>query len=134
MPSGSPDYGAVGAVTIAGDALARVAVGSDVGRNTEPGADLVACPSVGIEPAAPWAAFPKIGRREIRVAWRVRLIVSRWGQAPALAMALDTYRQAAPDLRLSGYDVAPLDAPTVARIGGLEYLLATFTVFATFKE
>jgi hypothetical protein len=127
------DYGAGAAVDVVADALAALVPG-DVGRNREPGADLVACPSVGIEPAAPWAAFIKIGRAEIRVQWRIRIIVSRWEPGPALNLAVDTYRLAAPDLRLHGFDVSTLDAPSVARIAGAEYLLATFTVTATFKE
>ena len=133
MSSGSHDYGAGDAVTTVANALARVA-GSDVGRNLEPGADLVACPSVGIEPSAPWAAFVKIGRKEIRVAWRMRIIVGRWAPGPALGLAVETYRQAAPALRLRGFDVGTLDAPSVATIAGADYLLATFTVTVTDKE
>jgi hypothetical protein len=127
------DYGAAAAVDTTADALAAL-VPTDVGRNREPGADLVSCPSVGIEPAAPFAAFPKIGRGEIRVQWRIRIIASRWEPGPALSLAVDTYRLAAPDLRLRGFDVSTLDAPTVARIAGLEYLLVTFSVTASFKE
>jgi hypothetical protein len=134
MPSASPDYGAGQAVGIVADALDALLAVEKAGRNPQPAADLVACPSVGIEPAAPFAEFLKIGRRELRVQWRVRVIASRWEPGPALALAVETYRTAAPGLRQAGFDVASLDAPTVARIAGAEYLLSTFNVSAAFKE
>lgn len=114
-------------VGIVADALATL-VETEPGRVPEPGADLTSSPAVGIEPAAPWAVWRKIGR-ELAVAWRLRIIVGRWETGPALDVALETYRLAAPPLRLAGFDVGPLEAPTVVQLAGnLPHLLAAFPI------
>lgn len=131
-PPDLDDYGATLAVETAAGALEE-ATGTRTGRNAEPGADLTSSPAAGIEAAAPFATFDRLGRC-ITVAWRVRFILGRWETSSSVAAALDAYRATAPPLRAAGFNVGPLEAPAVATIGGAPYLAAAFPVSLTVKE
>lgn len=128
------DYGAGLAVDIVADAMAAtIGAAPEVGRNRQPGADLSSSPAAGIEAAAPWATFARLGRC-VTVAWRLRMILGRWETGASLALALDAYRAAAPPLRAAGFDVGPLEAPAVATIANQPYLVAAFPAYLTLKE
>lgn len=124
-PSVSPD---VDAARAAVTAVAEVIRGL-TGKPTAEGLadDLTASPAVTIEPAAPWARYPKVGPC-LEVAWRVRLVLGRWDAGPALELALATYAGAAAQLRALGWSVDPLEAPVAVEIAGVAQLVTTFRI------
>jgi hypothetical protein len=127
-----PDPATAVAVDIVANALGAI-VEADPARVYEPGADLSTAPAVGIAAGFPWAQWRTIGVA-LEVRWIVRVMVGRWETGPALDAALATYRTASRPLRAAGYNVDPLEPPTVVTIGGVPMLAATFPITYSTKE